>query len=204
MQRVGSNRNPALDLFGAGKHGFKAGDPQTGTPATTPGAEWFNAMQEELVNAIEGLGGTLDAAKRDQLKTVLVTALAGKAAASSLTGLAALAAVQQWTKAQRGAVVALVDAATIAVDLSLSNNFSLPLAGNRTLGTPSNAAPGQSGIIAVTQDATGGRTLAFGAGWKFAAGIAPSLSTTANAVDYLAYYVETANRVFVSRVRDVK
>uniref|UniRef100_UPI001910F761 hypothetical protein n=1 Tax=Gulbenkiania mobilis TaxID=397457 RepID=UPI001910F761 len=41
-------------------------------------------------------------------------------------------AVQAFSKAQRGAVVALTDAATIAVDLSLANNFSLTLAGNRT------------------------------------------------------------------------
>ncbi|WP_200906588.1 hypothetical protein, partial [Gulbenkiania mobilis] len=34
-------------------------------------------------------------------------------------------AVQAFSKAQRGAVQALTDAATIAVDLSLANNFSL-------------------------------------------------------------------------------
>ncbi|CUA82084.1 hypothetical protein Ga0061063_0939 [Gulbenkiania indica] len=112
--------------------------------------------------------------------------------------------VQSWTRAQRGAVQALTDAATIAVDLSLANNFSVTLAGNRTLGTPTNAAAGQSGIIAVTQDASGSRTLAFGSGWKFAGGTAPALSTTAGAVDYLAYYVESSTRVYVSAVKDVR
>ncbi|MCQ4143221.1 hypothetical protein [Vogesella sp. AC12] len=112
--------------------------------------------------------------------------------------------VQGWSAAQRGTVAALTDAATIAVDLALSNNYSLTLAGNRTLGTPTNAVAGQSGIIAVTQDATGSRTLAFGANWKFAGGTAPALSTAASSVDYLAYYVEMATRVFISAVKDVK
>lgn len=88
MQRVASNRNPAVDKFGAGKNGFTAGDPQTGVPATTPGYEWFDAVQEELVNLVEGLGGALDPTKRDQVKTLVLTALALKAplASPALTG----------------------------------------------------------------------------------------------------------------------
>lgn len=102
-----------------------------------------------------------------------------------------------WAKAQRGAITALTDAATIALDLSLSNNFSVTLGGNRTLGNPTNAVPGQSGIIAVTQDGTGSRTLAFGSNYKAVGGIAslPALSTAAGAVDHIAYYVETATRI---------
>ncbi|MCB6182301.1 hypothetical protein LIN78_01865 [Leeia sp. TBRC 13508] len=121
-----------------------------------------------------------------------------------ISAYANLALTQLWTKAQRGQVLALADAASIAVDLSLSNNFSITLAGNRTLATPTNVVPGQSGIIAVTQDATGSRTLAFGTNYKFAGGSAPTLTTTANATDYLTYYAETATRVFVSIVKDVK
>jgi len=67
MQRVGPGRNPALDKFGTGKHGFTAGNPQTGTPATTPGVEWFDAVQEELARVVEGAGMTLDPARHDQL-----------------------------------------------------------------------------------------------------------------------------------------
>lgn len=115
-----------------------------------------------------------------------------------------LAVAQQWTAAQRGAVSTLAYAATVAVDLALANNFALTLAGAATLNTPTNAVAGQSGIIAVTQDATGSRLLAFAANWKFASGVAPVLSTAAGAVDYLAYYVETPTRIYVSRVRDVK
>lgn len=115
-----------------------------------------------------------------------------------------LGASQTWTKAQRGAISALTYAATITPDFSQSNNFSLTLTGSATLATPTNIVPGQSGIIAISQDAIGNKTLAFGSAWKFQGGVAPSLTTTANAVDHLVYYVETASRIGASIVRDVK
>ena len=71
--------------------------------------------------------------------------------------LLVLLLLRRLRKAQRGTVVALTDAATIAVDLSLANNFSVTLAGNRTLGAPTNTTAGQSGVIVVTQDSTGSR-----------------------------------------------
>jgi hypothetical protein len=122
---------------------------------------------------------------------------------ASTTTLAGLAVAQSFTKAQRGSVVALTDAATIAVDLSLGNNFSVTLAGNRTLGAPTNVTAGQSGVIVVTQDGTGSRTLAFNSVYKFAGGTAPTLTTTASAVDVLAYYVESATRITVTSLLNV-
>lgn len=115
-----------------------------------------------------------------------------------------LTSTNAWQKGQSGAVVALTDAATIAVNLELGNNFSVTLSGNRTLGFPTNVAPGQSGLIVVRQDGTGGRALAFASGYKFASGVAPSIVTTANAVNFLPYYVEAADRIYVGFVRDVK
>lgn len=110
-----------------------------------------------------------------------------------------------YTKAQRGAVSALVDGATVTPDFSLANNFSLTLGGNRTLASPSNLVAGQSGIITIKQDATGSRTLAFNSAWKFAGGTVPSLTTTANATDQLAYYVNAdGTTVFASLNKDVK
>jgi len=120
------------------------------------------------------------------------------------TTIAGLGLAQSFTKAQRGAVVALTDAATIAVDLSLGNNFSVTLAGNRTLGDPTNVTAGQSGVIVVTQDGTGSRTLAYGGTkYKFAGGTAPTLTTTAAAVDVLAYYCESATRITVTSLLNV-
>ena len=119
------------------------------------------------------------------------------------TTLAGLAVAQSYTKAQRGTPVALTDAATVAVDLSLGNNFTLTLAGNRTLGAPTNVTAGQSGVIVVTQDGTGSRTLAYNSVYKFAAGTAPTLTTTASAVDVLAYYVESSTRITVTSLLNV-
>jgi hypothetical protein len=91
--------------------------------------------------------------------------------------------------------VALTDAATVDVDLSLGINFSLTIGGNRTLGAPSNTKNGQAGEIIITQDGTGSRTLAYHANWKFAGGSDPVLSTAAGAVDVLSYKV--VNSTFI-------
>ena len=108
-----------------------------------------------------------------------------------------LSADQTWTGAQRGTITALTDAATIAVDFNSSNNFSVTLGDNRTLGQPSNQTAGQSGSIFITQDGTGGRTLGYHADWKWAGGTssAPTLSTDPNTVDRIDYIVAAANKI---------
>jgi hypothetical protein len=113
----------------------------------------------------------------------------------------ALSTDKVWSAAD---TVALTDAATVAVDLSLGLNLSVTLGGNRTLGAPSNTKNGQSGIIWITQDGTGSRTLAYNAAWKFAGGTAPVLTTTAAAVDALCYQVKGSSFIFASLVKDVK
>jgi hypothetical protein len=103
-----------------------------------------------------------------------------------------------------GTTVALTDAATVATDLSLANYYTLTLGGNRTLGAPTNQTAGQSGVIVITQDGTGSRTLAYNSVWKFPNGTVPTLTTTANAVDVLAYYVESGTRITARLLSDVK
>ena len=56
----------------------------------------------------------------------------------------------------------------------------------------------------ITQDGTGSRTLAYGSNWKFPGGTAPTLTTAANAVDVVAYYVESATRITARLISDVK
>ena len=118
--------------------------------------------------------------------------------------VAGLATTETFTKAQRGAVLALTDAATITIDLALSNNFSVTLAGSRTLANPTNIVAGQSGVITITQDATGSRALAFGSVFKFASGAAIALTTAASSVDDLAYYVESSTRIVVKALGDAR
>lgn len=111
---------------------------------------------------------------------------------------------QAFTKAQRGTPVALTStSASIATDLSLGNNFSHTTTENTTLANPTNIVAGQSGIITITQGATA-RTMAYGSYWKFPSGTAPSLTSTAGAVDVLAYYVESSTRITARLVSDTK
>lgn len=87
--------------------------------------------------------------------------------------------------------VALTDAATISVDLSTFINAAVTfnVAGaSRVMGNPANPKQGQTGYIRLIQDGSGSRTLSFGSNWKRQGG-APTLTTTANAVDVLEYQV---------------
>lgn len=103
---------------------------------------------------------------------------------------------QTFSKAQRGSITALTDAANISIDLNENNFYSVVLDGNRTLDNPTNVTPGQSGCIFITQDATtGGRTLAFGSNYDFAGGTAPTLSTGTGAVDVLSYVVRSSTSI---------
>lgn len=121
-----------------------------------------------------------------------LTLSAGTLAATALSG------TNTWTAAQRGSVVTLTDTATIATDLALGNNYTVTLGGNRTLANPTNVVAGQAGQILIKQDATGSRTLAYGTQWKFPSGSAPVLSTAANAVDILSYFVWDSTHIAVS------
>jgi len=111
---------------------------------------------------------------------------------------------QSFTVAQRGTITALTDGATITPDFAAANNYSVTLGGNRTLANPTNITAGQSGVIVITQDGTGGRTLAYGSNFKFPGGTAPTLTTTASAVDVLAYYCESATRITARLIADLK
>jgi hypothetical protein len=125
---------------------------------------------------------------------------------TSLSGanIAVLNSAQSFTAAQRGSISTLTDGSTITPDFAVANNFSVTLGGNRTLANPTNLTAGQSGVIVITQDGTGSRTLAYGSNFKFPGGTAPTLTTTASAVDVLAYYVESASRITARLVADVK
>jgi hypothetical protein len=86
------------------------------------------------------------------------------------------------------AVVHLTDAATIAVDASLGNDFRVTIAGNRTMGTPANPENGQPIIFQVTQGSGGPFTLAWDSGYEFSSALQqPSLSTGAGQTDLLGF-----------------
>jgi hypothetical protein len=92
-------------------------------------------------------------------------------------------------------IVSLTDGANVSLSFKNGQNFSLTLAGNRTLDNPTQCVPGQVGSIFIIQDGTGSRTLSYGTSWEFPAGTAPTLSTSAAAVDRLDYIVRTSTAV---------
>jgi hypothetical protein len=98
-------------------------------------------------------------------------------------------------KAAVADIQGLTDGTNISVDFNVGQNFTVTLAGNRTLDNPTNCVAGQVGSIFITQDGTGSRTLAYGSSWDFIAGEAPVLSTDAAARDRLDYIVQTSTDV---------
>ena len=116
-------------------------------------------------------------------------------ASPCVSGTAAFSGTMSSTGNAYMEIDALTDASTIAVDMSVGNNFSVTLGGNRTLGNPTNLTAGQSGVIFITQDGTGSRTLAYSSYWDFPSQTAPTLTTTANAVDVLVYTVRSSTSI---------
>jgi hypothetical protein len=105
--------------------------------------------------------------------------------------LAAATTVEQTAVAP--AVVGLTDAATIAVDASLGNDFRVTIAGNRTIANPSNPAPGQQIIFQVTQGPGGGFSVSWGSAYEFSDGLPqPILSSQAGQTDLLGFIYNAA------------
>ena len=102
---------------------------------------------------------------------------------------------QTFTAAQRGTITTLTPGTTVTPDLAVSNNFSLTPAQNTTIANPTNITAGQSGSIFIVQDGTGSRTAAWGSYWDFAGGTAPTLTTTAAAVDRVDYVVRSSTSI---------
>ena len=122
--------------------------------------------------------------------SALVNTQAAINASTALTN-----AVQTFSAAQRGAITTVSPGATITLNMDQSNNYALTLNQNGTIANPTNQTPGQSGSIFLVQDGTGSRTAAWGSYWDFAGGVAPVLTTAANAVDRVDYVVRSASSI---------
>ena len=114
---------------------------------------------------------------------------------SNVTGLGETTSSDQLEGRFAVEIATLTDAATITPDFGANQNFTVTLAGNRTLANPSNLVVGQTGSISIVQDSTGSRTLSYGTSYDFAGGTAPTLTTTASAVDRIDYVVRTSTSI---------
>jgi hypothetical protein len=104
------------------------------------------------------------------------------------TGQPVLSTVNTWTARQHTPPVVLTDAATIAVNFALGNQFQVQLGGNRIMGNPSGCLAGDNGNISIQQDGAGSRLLTFASSWFPLGGAPGTLSTTPNSYDIVSYY----------------
>lgn len=105
-----------------------------------------------------------------------------------------------------GVYTQLTDAPTIQWDVDLNPCAVVVLGGNRTLANPTNMVPGPLSLyrITVVQDGTGGRTMSWGSAYKFSGGVAPVITTAANAVDEYIFDCDGTNMKLVAGAKDLR
>ena len=175
--------------------GIVAGSADTLTTARTIGGTSFdgsaNITPAEATNA-------------DTVDSLHASSFLRADAADSGTGLLTLSGGLALSGKVGAAITAASDGSTITLDLGANTHQSVTLGGNRTFAAPSNQTVGQSGSIFITQDGTGSRTASFNSAFKFVGGTAPTLSTSANAVDRIDYIIKSSNVIHCAISLDVK
>lgn len=96
----------------------------------------------------------------------------------------------------------LTDGATINWNTALGAVATVTLGGNRTMAAPSNLKVGTY-ILHVVQDGSGGRTISWNSVFKWPAGIAPTLTSTANRRDLFSFVCDGTN-LYGSFLPDVR
>ena len=84
---------------------------------------------------------------------------------------------------------------SVTIDFAAHQNFVLTMQGNVTLANPSTESVGQAGVFVFIQDGTGSRTLSLGTDYESPAGGGITLSTAANAVDVVPYFVKASGSI---------
>lgn len=109
-----------------------------------------------------------------------------------------LDAINDWSKQQAFTLATLTYASSIDWNVNSAQVAQVTLTGNATLNSPQNEKSGGTYILIVKQDATGGRTLSYGAQYKWPGGIVPTLTPDASAVDVLTFVCDGTNMLGVA------
>ena len=122
----------------------------------------------------------------------------GLGAAVGTTPAISIDEIQMTTFGKAAIGATLTDATNtggITLDFNSYQNFILTFTGNVTFDNPTTETVGQSGIIVIIQDVTGSRTLALGTDYETAGGSGLTISTAANAVDIIPYFIKAAGSI---------
>ena len=92
---------------------------------------------------------------------------------------------------------------TTDIEFETADNFIITMGGNTSI-TAGNQKVGQTGSIFMVQDGTGSRTASWHADFKWTGGTAPTLTTTASAIDRIDYFVKASNQIHAVASLDVK
>ena len=105
----------------------------------------------------------------------------------------------EYTKTQNFNATTLTDASTVAWDASINQVTSVTLGGNRAFGAPTNQVDGAVYILRVIQDGTGSRIPTWNAVFKWSSATAPTLTTTASAIDAFVFISNGTNMYEIGR-----
>jgi hypothetical protein len=181
MQRI-ATLNKAVDLFGAGKHGFKNGNLAGGIAPTEFDADWCNGMQEELLAVIEAAGLVPSGATLNQLLLALRAAgvfttpaqfdnttkaattafvrneLLGLGNAAYAAMFGASLAANGWAKHPSGLILqwgAGTSSGTSAGNGSVTFPLAFPTSARQVYGAVGGSSPGDYTIQTTTSSVTG-------------------------------------------------
>jgi len=139
--------------------------------------DFYIGLDDSADDLVIGKGSTLGTTPAISITEALKTSFGGAAVGKTLTDTS--------------------NTGNVTLDYDANQNFVLTLTGNTVLVNPTTESVGQSGVIVIIQDGTGSRTLSGGSNYEWPAATLGTISTAANAVDIIPYFVDAANSILL-------
>ena len=160
----------------------------------------LNCVAAEIRAVVDGTPGSNDMPGR----IVLGTTADGAVAPTERLRISADGGVKLSGHSERSINALGNTTGSTTIDFTTADIITATLTGTTTFANPTTESVGQSGSIVITQDGTGSRTASWGSQFKWVGGTAPTLTTTASAVDRIDYLVVAADTIHCVASLDVK